>query len=223
LKLRLLTAGLAMAVMGALPASAQFLTFATPTVPYTGGTTLVPIPGANFSTTTSLTDGVETFGFSSTVDVRTVPAGGWSTWNSPPAVESATPKVIGAPGATTLTITLSPSRATFGIEIEPNSGTQPVTVTYFNGVTTLGTIAQSVVATSGALLFAASSSTPITSVTISVPAGGGFAMAQFRYGSNFLGIGPTVPTAGMPAMSGLAIALLACGSLLARRQNLDRA
>jgi hypothetical protein len=214
-----------MAVMGALPASAQFLTFATPTAPYTGGTTLVPIPGANFSTTTSLTDGIETFGLSSTVDVRTVPAGGWATWNSPPNVESATPKVLAiTTGLTSFTITLSPAQFTFGIEIEPNNGTQSITLTYLNGVTTLGSITQSVVGTSGAKLFAASSSTPITSVVLTIPAAAsGFAMAQWRYGSTFLGIGPTVPTAGMPALGGLAAALLACGSLLARRQNLDRA
>jgi hypothetical protein len=211
--------------MGALPAAAQFLTFATPTSTYTGGTTVVSIPGANLSTTNTLTDGTETFTFSNTVDVRTVPAGGWATWASPPNVESSTPKVLAiTTGLTSFTITLSPPRATFGIEIEPNNGTQPITLTYFNGATTLGTISQSIVGTSGARLFAASSSTPITSVSLTIPSGAsGFAMAQFRYGSTFLGATTAVPAAGLPALSGLALALLAGGSLLARRQNLDRA
>jgi hypothetical protein len=209
-----------MAVMGALPAAAQFVTVSTPTSTYTGGTTVMSIPGANLSTATTLTDGIETLTFSNTVDVRTVPSGGWATWNSPPNVENATPKVLAiTTGLTSFTITMSPALATFGIEIEPNNGTQPITLTYFNGSTTLGSITRTVVGTSGALLFAASSSTPITSVTLTIPsAASGFAMAQFRYALPVV----TVPTAGLPALSGLALALLACGSLLARRQNLDR-
>jgi hypothetical protein len=157
--------------------------------------------------------------------VRTVPGGGWATWNSPPNVESSTPKVLAiTTGLTSFTITLSPAQPTFGIEIEPNNGTQPITLTYLNGATTLGSISRTVVGTSGALLFAASSSTPITSVVLTIPSGAsGFAMAQFRYGSTFLGTITAVPAAGMPALSGLALALLAAGALLARRQSLDNA
>jgi hypothetical protein len=222
--MRMLKAGLLIGLLGAAPAFAQFTTFATPTPAYTGSTTVIPIPGANLSTTTSLTDGTETLTFSSTVDVRTVPSGGWATWNSPPAVESATPRVIAAVSATTLTITLSSPRTTFGIEIEPNNGTQTITATYFNGGTTLGTISQSVVGSSGALLFAASTTTPITSVTVTAPAAAsGFAMAQFRYGSTS-SLPPTaVPALGTPAFSALAMALLAAGALLSRRRNLDKA
>jgi hypothetical protein len=182
------------------------------------------IPGANFSTTSSLTDGLETLTFSSTLDVRTVPGGGWATWNSPPAVESATPKVLAGIGLTTLTITLAPARNTFGFELEPNGpGTFALTVTFFNGGTTLGSVPLTINSSSGALVAAASSGTPITSVVITSPSGaGGFAMAQFRYGNAVL-TPPTVPTLGVPALSGLAMALLAAGSLLARRQNVDRA
>src|SRR5215813_8879511 len=81
-------------VLSGTPIFAQFVTFSTPTATYTGGTTVMSIPGANLSTTTTLTDGTETLTFSNTVDVRTVPGGGWATLNSPPAVESATPKVL---------------------------------------------------------------------------------------------------------------------------------
>src|SRR5215475_5965739 len=134
MKLRLLTVGLWIGTLGLAPAFAQFLTFSTPTTPYTSGTTVMSIPGANLSTTNTLTDGTETLTFSNTVDVRTVPAGGWATWNSPPNVESSTPKVLAiTTGLTSFTITLSPALATFGIEIEPNNGTQPITLTYFNG------------------------------------------------------------------------------------------
>ena len=187
------------------------------------------IPGANFSTSTTLTDGTQTLTFSNTVDVRTVPGGGWATWNSPPNVESSTPKVMAiTTGITSFTITLSPPQLSFGIEIEPNNGTQPVTLTYLNGASTLGSVSRSVPGTAGALLFAASSSTPITSVVLTIPSGAsGFALAQFRYGPNFLGAPTIVPTA-VPTLSdgataGLAIALLAVGVMLARRQTIDQA
>ena len=200
---------------------AQFTTFAAPTTGYTSGTTLLSIPGANFSTTTSLTNGTETLGFSSTLDVRTVPGGGWATWNSPPATESATPKVLAGVGLTSLTITLTPAVNTFGFEIEPNNGTQTVTATYYNGATVLGTISQSIAGTSGALLAAASATTPITSVVITVPpAATGFAMAQFRYGG-FLG-STGVPALGTPGLSALALALIAAGSLVARRNQANQ-
>jgi hypothetical protein len=223
MKMHVLKAGLLMGIFCAAPAFAQFTAIATPTAAYKAGTTLMSIPGAIFSTKTSLTDGTETLSFSSTLDVRTVPSGGWATWNSPPAVESATPTVLGAISVTSLTISLAPARATFGFELEPNGpGTFAMTVTFFNGGTTLGSIPLSINATSGALVAAASSGTPITSVTITAPGGaGGFAMAQFRYGSSI--IGAPIPTLGLPGLSALGMALLAGGALLARRQNLDRA
>lgn len=224
MKLRLSKACLCVWTLGAAPAFAQFITFATPTPAYTSGTTVMSIPGADFSTTSTLTDGTETLTFSSAVSARTVPGGGWATWNSPPAVESHTPRVLFANAATTLTITLSPPQAVFGFELEPNGpGTFAMTTTFLNGATTLGSIPLNIPANSGALVSAASSSTPITSVVITAPAGAnGFALAQIRRSGSPIGIS-SVPTAGMPALGGLALALLAGGSLLARRQNLDNA
>ena len=190
MKLRLLKIGVCMALLGVAPSFAQFVTFATPTSSYTGGTTVMSIPGANFSTTSTLTDGTETLTFSSALSVRTVPSGGWATWNSPPAVESHTPKVLFFNGQN-VTVTLSLASPTVGFEIEPNGpGTFSITATFFNGATNLGSIPLSINASSGALLAAASSATPITSVVVAAPAGaGGFAMAQFRYGTP-----PVVPT-----------------------------
>jgi hypothetical protein len=84
----------------------------------------------------------------------------------------------------------------FGFELEPNNGTQTVAVTFYNGATPLGTITRSVPYASGALLFAASSTTPITRVVLTVPAGaGGFAMAQFRFGN-----AAAVPAMRIPAL-----------------------
>jgi hypothetical protein len=221
---RLLTVGICIAMCGVIPALAQFTTYPTPVPAYTGGSTLMSIPGANFSTTTTLTDGAQTLTFSSAVGVRQVPGGGWATWNSPPNVESSAPKVLAiTTGLTSLTITLGNPVTLFGVEIEPNSGTQAVALTYYNDATVLGSISQSVVGTSGAKLFAGSASTPITSVVLTIPSGAsGFAMAQFRYGNTPTATTSTVvgaPALSLPAMGGLALLLVACGSLLARQQN----
>lgn len=156
----------------------QFTLIPQPTPSYTSSTALVTIPGANFSSTSTLTDGTQTFTFSGSMSVRTVPGGGWATWNSPPATESATPKVLYFTG-NSLQIDLSTPATVFGAEVEPNFGTVLMTVTYYNGSTVLGTFSQNVVATSGALLAAASTGTPITKVVVT--GSGGFALAQFRY------------------------------------------
>jgi hypothetical protein len=95
-------------------------------------------------------------------------------------------------------------------------------VTFLNGSTTLGTVTRSIFY-NGARLIAFSSATPITTVQISVPAAaGGFALAQFRFGTTLIGAPPAtgVPTLGPPALSGLAILLLAAGALQARAHRI---
>ena len=62
---------------------------------YTAGTTNLAsdIP-ADGTTTTSLTDGIETVSFSQTMTAATVPGGGFSNWGSPPNTETNTPRVL---------------------------------------------------------------------------------------------------------------------------------
>jgi hypothetical protein len=202
----------------AAPAFAQFTPISTPTGSYTGSTTSIPVVGANFSTLTSLSSGAQTVTFSSTLDVRTVPGGGWATWASPPNTESATPRVVAALGAPTLTLILAQPASTFGFEIEPNdTGVFTITATFRNGGSTLGTITQGIQGNAGARLIAASSTTPITSVVISAPSGGGFALAQIRFGSPTVN---TVPALGPSGTAGLGMLLAAAGALLARKQQL---
>jgi hypothetical protein len=122
-------------------------------------------------------------------------------------------------GVTSLTLNLSVPSRTFGFEIEPdNFAVFTVSAAYYSGATLLGTISQSINGNAGALLAAGSSTTPITSVVITIPAAAsGFAMAQFRYGSTFEGV--AVPTLHTAAMVGLAGLLTAAGALLARAQK----
>ncbi len=215
---RLTGAVIGFGLLGFVPAFGQFTPISTPTPAYTGGTTILAITGADLTPAPSLTDGTQTATFSTGLQARTVP-GTWATWGSPPNTEGATPRVVteitGA--VTTLTITLSASTNTFGFEFEPNAGTQSISAAFMDGATTLGTVTRTVAGTSGALLFAASSTTPITSVVLTVPAGaGGFALARLRYE----GVpAPAVPLPSTLILCGVGILLLAARGLLERRQS----
>lgn len=204
-------------LLAAVPAFAQFTPIATPTAGYTSSTTLFAIAPANGVSVPSIASAGQTVSFSPTPSAQTVPGGGWSTWNSPPAVESSTPRVLAFFGATSATISLTQAARTFGFEIEPNNfGTHTITATFMSGASTLGTITLSVPGSSGALLAAATSTPSITSVTISAPTSGGFAIAQIRFA-----LPPAViPTLSKTGMAGLGMLLAAAGALLARKQQL---
>ena len=140
---------------------------------YTAGTTNLAsgIP-ANGTTTTSLTDGIETVNFSQTMTAATVPGGGWSNWGSPPNTESNTPRVLFNAAIDTVTLSLSTPAATFGVEMETDLfGTNTLMAKFFDGANLVGTISQSVTTPNGALLFAASTSQVFTSVVLSTPGG----------------------------------------------------
>jgi hypothetical protein len=135
---------------------------------------------------------------------------------------------------TSLTFTLSTPVNTLGFEIEPaNRGAAPpagptpftISATFFNGGTVLGVVSRAI-PNNGALLEAASSTTPITSIQISSPlAAGGFALGQFRFGNVIIGAPPPptvsagIPALGTTALAGLALLLAAAAVLLARWQN----
>jgi hypothetical protein len=171
------------------PVHASFMQIPLPDAAYTSSTTLIPT-GADGDTTLTLSDANLTVTFSTLM--LTFTAGStWSNWGSPPAVETSTPMVLSPFDFTLNTVTLSFSQSltTFGLEAEPDALTQgafPVRLDFFNGVTLLGTVSNSLDGTTAAL-FAASSSTPITSVTLTIegnandPAGTDPGIAQIRY------------------------------------------
>ena len=123
--------------------------------------------------------------FDKQLALRTTPVfGSWQTWNSPPATESATPRVLWTGlGSTTLTMTLSAPATIFGFELEPyDYSLYSTTVTFYNGATPVGSITQDVNGDSGALLFAAKGvPVPFTSVVVNCSDINGFAIAQLRY------------------------------------------
>jgi hypothetical protein len=224
----ILQTALCAGALAVAPAFAQPYTISSPTAAYTGNTTVVPISVTGLPVG-SLIGGGQTLTFSTNLTQFTVP-GTWAAWGSPPDTESANPLVLAsAINQTALTIALSPAATTFGFEIEPaNVGglppsAYPITATFFNGATTLGSINRSLTY-NGARVFAFSSSTPITSVQISSPlAAGGFALSQFRVGALLIGAPPAavIPTLGLPELGALGLLLAGAGALLARRQSAE--
>lgn len=173
------------AILGLLlstAAQAAFTPISQPTASYTGTTTLFPITAPDFSVITSLTVGPQTINFAGAMRVATVPPT-WSTWGCPPNTETCTPRVL-VTDSLSVTFTLPSPAGAFGLEVEPEPfGAFPVTATFYNGATVLGTVTQGVNGEAGALLAAATDNPPFTSVTISCTCGGaGFAVANVRAG-----------------------------------------
>jgi hypothetical protein len=175
--------------LSVIPVHASFMQIPLPDAAYTSSTTLIPVTGQDGATTLTLSDANLTVTFSTLMQTF---IGSWGTWGSPPAVETSTPGVL-APvdflTTTSVTLSFSQSLTTFGLEAEPDAFTQgafPVRLDFFNGVMLLGTVSNSLDGSTAAL-FAASSSAPITSVTLTIegnandPAGTDPAIAQIRY------------------------------------------
>lgn len=188
-KLSLITISAAV-LLGAAPAQATFVPIPLPDSAYTSSTTLIPITGADGETTLILSDANLTVTFSTLMQKFTVPDT-WTNWSSPPNAETSTPRVLSPVDfLTTTSVTLSFSQplATFGLEAEPDAfeGSFPIRLDFFNGATPIGTVSNNLDGFTSAL-FAATSMTPITSVTLTIegnsqdPAGTDPGIAQIRY------------------------------------------
>jgi hypothetical protein len=182
-------------------------------------TSLMPITAADGTTFSTVTDGIVTATLTDALLSQVVGVD-WATWNTPPAVESATPNV-GQTDGVTETIALSQAVEVLGFELEPEEfTTDTVTVSFFGaGSTFLGDEDLPVNGDGGALLFAADAGSPlITSVTISdATAGNTFAMANFRYAG--LGSTSTVPEPASASLLLIGGGLIALGSFARRRFN----
>jgi hypothetical protein len=139
----------------------------------------------------------------------------WGTWNSPPATESSLPPVLYSSGVADLSMTLTAPVNVFGFELEPDLGeVEPVTVTFF-GTGSPFALTLDPNGNSGALLFAVSSETPITSVSVDDGLGDDFAIANVRYAQNPL----VVPAPEPPMLPILAV----LGGLIVRQRRKKRA
>src|SRR5262245_52451550 len=121
-------------------AEAGFTPIPQPDATYLGGTTLFPVPGADFDTVSSLALGGFTVSFDSPLAALTTPPS-WGSWGSPSDVESATPRVLWTNGANSLTIALSSPVGLFGVEAQPNTSVvSSMLASFFLGITLIGEI-----------------------------------------------------------------------------------
>jgi len=204
-------------LLSAAPLQAAFVQIPQPDAAYTSSTTLIPITGMDGDTLIALSDANLTITFSTLMQEFTA-GDTWSSWGSPPATEGNTPRVL-SPfdffNVTSVTMNFSQGLTIFGLEAEPDGftqGTFPMRLDFFNGATLIGTVSYPAVDPfGGAVLFAASSMTPITSATLTVEGNANFppgvdpGMAQFRYA---LAATQSVPEGGS-AIGLVALAILA--------------
>jgi N-acetylneuraminic acid mutarotase len=162
-------------------------TIPNPDAAYLSTTNKVDISSlADFSTHTSVSNGTQTFSFSTTMEKRQVP-GSWGTWSSPPESESATPAVLFTQGVNSLTLSLTRPASIVGFELETNSfDVFTFTVDFYAGAVLLGSVIQDISGNAGARLLAGRSDGALIDGAIVSVSGdpGGFAIAQLRYSPN---------------------------------------
>jgi hypothetical protein len=159
-------------------ARAGFIPIPQPDATYVSSTLLLPITAPDFDVVSSLSNG----GFSVMSNIGLVALttpGTWSSWGSPPDVESSTPRVLWTNGFTSLTLTLSAPTSIFGVEVQPNTAVvSTILASFYAGPNLLGEISLDVDGNAGARLFAASSTTLIDRVVLAST--DDFALAQVR-------------------------------------------
>ena len=183
-----------------------------PSAAYKAATTKIDISAIKDGTSDDeISGGGLTVTFNTTMDKLSVPDT-WGTWNSPPATESKTPPILFSDGFSSILMGLSMPEKTFGFEAQPDlSDNEKLTATFFDSSDkTIGSITLTVSGNAGALLFAGSSNTPISSVTLTDLSGRDFAIANVRFANT-----PFVPTPEPAAFVLEPLAILLVGGGLA--------
>ena len=199
---RSMALSIAISVLGCGSLQADFLPISQPTAAYLKSTGLLDFTDADYTDIGALYGKNEVLFYNNLVEERTVPVS-WNSWGSPPATETATPRVGYALNVSELTILLKNPATTFGFELEPNNSfPEEVTAAFYSGSTLVGTLDLTPSGNSGALLYAASTTTdPFTSVMINNLAGDSFAIARQR-----LTLAAASPEPGAFGLVGMAMA-----------------
>jgi hypothetical protein len=168
-------------ISSAAAATVQAIT--QPDAAYQAATTRIDLSGAlDGSVHSSIGDGALTLSFSTGLAKHHAGVAGtdWPDWGAPPNTESSEADALWAQGATILVMGLSQPAATFGFELRSLSETNATYLVDFrSGGATLGTVARTLRASSGARLVAVTTDGSIDEVVITASAD--FAIAQVRY------------------------------------------
>jgi hypothetical protein len=203
---------------------ATAVTISQPTALYVNSTTLIDISGlSDYASVPSISGGGLTVTFAPTMVKLSIP-GEWSSWGTPPATELNTaacpglgincPPVLWSNGSASVTMFLSSPESVFGFEAEPdNPAAEPMSATFYMVGGTTSSINLSPSGDYGALLFALSSTVPISKVVLTSQVGDDFAIANVRFSATPL-----------PEPSGLLLVVtgLAGLAVAARRRRLRR-
>jgi hypothetical protein len=155
-----------------------------PDAAYLSATTKIDITGIpEFTSVTSITDGIQTVTFSSAMQ-RLQVGSSWSTWSSPPFSEDPAPAILYSQGSTTITMDLSVPSSIVGFELEPNPfDTFTFTAEFQSGGVTICSITRDISGNAGARLLAVEldciECPAIDRVVITGPVD--FSIAQVRY------------------------------------------
>lgn len=194
-----------MLVVWVVPAMA-FTPISSPDANYLASTTYIdPSAISDFTNVTSITDGVVTVNFSTSMNKRTV-SSSWISWSVAPDSQRLGPNdplpVFSSNQETAVTFTLSTPVSVFGFEAEPNLfGVYTMTAQFYDASgNLLGIISRDVNGDAGARLFAAQSNVPIASVVFSSNVD--WAAGAFRYQ---LPAGPVIPEPTTMALFGVGL------------------
>jgi hypothetical protein len=186
---------------------------------YTTYTTLLPITVPNFTDFGSLSDANLTASFSTALNARTAPGGGWASWSAAPFSERPAAGIIRVafyPLVTPLTISLNDGVDLFGFELEGNAfEVNSFTAEYFSGATSLGVITRSIDGSGGARLFAAIEPGSALIDRVVVSGNDSFAIAQVRYHLGAEQVIPEPTSVMLVSLGGVAVA----GYLWRRRRQ----
>ena len=168
---------------------ANLKVFATPVLAYTSKTCVINLNAIpDLTVVNSVTGCGVKVHFSVPMQKRTVPAGGWAAWGSPPNTETSTPKVLWTQsGVTQVVLTYSATKRIVGVEADPEAGSLHTIKATFRRLSgsKIGTISRDVNGFTDAKLFAGKVKSTAKSArvkTLTLSSDDDFAIARIRIG-----------------------------------------
>ena len=174
-------------VLAAPFACAAATVFSVPSAGYLGTTQVVSFSAPDEAMLDSITDGILSIAFSSSMRASTV-GNNWASWGSPPDTESATPRVLWSGldndfnPILSVTFTFNKPVTTFGFEAQPDVlSTFPMSADFYLAGVLQQTVTRDVDGDGGALLFALQADPGRAFDSVIFHSDVDWAAGQFRY------------------------------------------